>query len=120
MGCIFHDTCRKFQTEWISHRAGHSGAFDCRNVSGGKIFLQKFLPDGSRILTGSSVTDICTSQRPGILHSKVQCMFQKMSGEYRTSDGWFLESRRRLFPVPEMYRYMSEEEYSLRSEKDQR
>ena len=78
----------------ISHRAGHSGASDCRNVSGGKIFLQKFLPDGSCILTGSGVTDICTSQRPGILHSKVQCMFQKMSGEYRTSDGRFLESRR--------------------------
>ena len=67
---------------------------DCRNVSGGKIFLQKFLPDGSCILTGSGVAGICTSQRPGILHSKVQCMFQKMSGEYRTSDGWFLESRR--------------------------
>ena len=56
--------------------------------------LQKFLTDGSCILTGSGVTDICTSQRPGILHSKVQCMFQKMSGEYRTSDGRFLESRR--------------------------
>ena len=71
-----------------------NGTSDCWNVSGGKIFLQKFLPDGSCILTGSGVAGICTSQRPGILHSKVQCMFQKMSGEYRTSDGWFLESRR--------------------------
>ena len=60
----------------------------------GMCLEERFLPDGSCILTGSGVAGICTSQRPGILHSKVQCMFQKMSGEYRTSDGWFLESRR--------------------------
>ena len=88
---------------------------DCGNVSGRTFLLQKLMSDGSSIFTGSGITVILTSQRPGKLHSKVQWLYKKMSIRHRTSGGRIMEGRGRLLSVPEMYRHMSEEKYPLRS-----